>query len=318
METGSGWIALFPGQGSQAVGMGKALADRWPEAREVFREADDVLGEALSRLCWEGPEEELRLTRNTQPALLAVSTAAFRVLARRVPPPAVAAGHSLGEYSALVANGTLAFADALRAVRLRGEAMQEAVPVGAGGMAAVIGLDGAAVEKLCAACREGDEVLVPANFNAPDQVVVAGHAAAVARLVARAREAGARRAIPLRVSAPFHSPLMEPAAERLADFLAGLPFADGRFPVVANVDALPGTAGGEARRKLVAQVASPVRWLDTMRLLDAEWPGAVAVEVGPGKVLAGLARRCAETIRVIPGGEPAEIEAALAALGEMS
>ncbi len=315
MATGTGWIALFPGQGSQAVGMGKALADRWPEAREVFEEADDVLGESLSRLCWEGPEEELRLTRNTQPALLTVSTAAFRVLEPRVPLPVAAAGHSLGEYSALVASGTLAFADALRAVRLRGEAMQEAVPVGVGAMAAVIGLDGPAVEELCAASREGGEVLVPANFNAPDQVVVAGHATAVERLVGRARDAGAKRAIPLKVSAPFHSPLMEPAAERLAAFLAELPFADGRFPVVANVDARPGTSGEEARRKLVAQVASPVRWVDTMRLLEEEWPGSPAAEIGPGKVLAGLARRSVETIRVMPCGTPDELEAVLAALG---
>ncbi len=297
-ETTSRWAALFPGQGSQAVGMGQDLAATWPEAKAVFDEADEVLGEKLSALCFEGPEDQLRLTRNTQPALLTVSTAAWRVLASRVPAPAVAAGHSLGEYSALVAAGVLSFADALRAVRLRGEAMQDAVPVGVGAMAALIGPSPEEVEALCAKVREGDEVLVPANFNAPGQIVVAGHKSAVDRLMEAAPDAGVKRAIPLPVSAPFHCPLMEPAAVRLGEFLATLNFADAAFPVVANVDARPSTAGEDARTKLLAQVASPVRWIETMQTIEGELEAVSGVEIGVGRVLAGLSRKINRSLRV--------------------
>lgn len=309
------WAVLFPGQGSQAVGMGRDLAQEWPEAAEVFTLADEVLGEGLSKICFEGPEEALRLTRNTQPALLTVSVAAWRVLSSRVSVPVAGAGHSLGEYSALVAAGVLKFEDALRAVRLRGEAMQEAVPVGVGAMAAIIGAQAPAVEELCLRVCTEDEVLVPANFNAPGQIVIAGHAAAVERFVAQAREIGARRAIPLPVSAPFHSPLMEPAAERLSRFLEGVDFGEAAFPVLANVDAAPTLGGAEAREKLVRQVASPVRWIDTMALLESEFDATRAVEVGVGKVLAGLSRKINQDLKVAGFAGPEDLEGVLAALG---
>ncbi len=308
------WVALFPGQGSQAVGMGRELAQAYPEAAEVFAIADDVLGENLSRLCFEGPEEALTLTRNTQPALLTVSVAAWRVLKERVPPPVAAAGHSLGEYSALVAAGVIGFSDALRAVRLRGNAMQEAVPVGEGAMAAIVGLEPAAVEKLCAESRTSGEVLVPANFNATDQTVVSGHKIAVDRLVGLAPKAGARKALLLSVSAPFHSPLMEPAAERMEEFLEGVRFRDPAFPVVANADASPVRDGESARRTLVAQVASPVRWVETMKLLEDEFRSVSGIEFGAGRVLAGLSRRINEKLRIVPFGSPDELDAALAAV----
>ncbi len=308
------WVALFPGQGSQAVGMGRELAQAYPEAAEVFAIADDVLGENLSRLCFEGPEEALTLTRNTQPALLTVAVAAWRVLKERVPPPVAAAGHSLGEYSALVAAGVIGFSDALRAVRLRGNAMQEAVPFGEGAMAAIIGLEPAAVEKLCAESRTSGEVLVPANFNASDQTVVSGHKIAVDRLVGLAPKAGARKAVLLPVSAPFHSPLMEPAAERMEEFLEGVRFREPAFPVVANVDASPVRDGESARRTLIAQVVSPVRWVETMKLLEDEFRAVSGVEFGAGRVLAGLSRRINEKLRIVPFGAPDELDAAVAAV----
>ncbi len=302
------WAALFPGQGSQAVGMGQKLASTYPEAAEVFKTADEVLGEPLSRLIFEGPDDDLRLTRNTQPALVTVSIAAWRVLEKRVSMPVVGAGHSLGEYSALVAAGVLAFEDAVRAVRLRGDAMQDAVPPGEGAMAAVIGLDAASVEALCKQCREGHEVLVPANFNAPDQVVIAGHREAVERFAALAPEAGAKKVVPLPVSAPFHSPLMRPAAERLADFLAGVEFRDARFPIVANVDATPVHGGALARQRLIEQVAAPVRWVEGSRSLEQDHAANVGVEIGPGRVLTGLSRRINDRLKVVPFGEPEDLE----------
>ncbi len=308
------WAALFPGQGSQAVGMGRELSAKWPEAAAVFRAADEVLGESLSRLIFEGPEDALRLTRNTQPALLTVSTAAWRVLAPRTPAPEAAAGHSLGEYSALVAAGVLTFDDALRAVRLRGEAMQDAVPPGCGAMAAVIGLNAEAVDDLCRRTRADGEVLVPANFNAPDQIVVAGHAAAVARLVADAPRSGAKKVFPLPVSAPFHCALMAPARERLARFLEGIPFAPARFPVVANVDASAVMGGDESRRRLVEQVTAPVRWVDSSLALEREHRAEVAVEIGAGRVLTGLSRRINETLKVVPFGAPEDFDRVLSLL----
>ncbi len=316
IESTNRWAAIFPGQGSQAPGMGKELYDTYPQAREVFQQADEALGESLSRVCFEGPEDALKLTRNTQPALLTVSMAAWRVLAPTVPSPGVAAGHSLGEYSALVAAGVLQFTDAVRAVRLRGEAMQQAVPFGVGAMAAVIGLSSLQVDELCASVRKGEEVLVPANFNAQDQIVVAGHKSAVDRLIDAAPAAGAKRAIALPVSAPFHCPLMKPAAEVLAAFLETLVFSEPRFPVIANVDAEPVQSGVNARENLVRQVASPVRWVETMLQIEREYAATVAVEVGCGRVLAGLSRRINENLRTLPGGTPAELQAAATALAQ--
>ncbi|MDQ7006234.1 MAG: ACP S-malonyltransferase [Acidobacteriota bacterium] len=308
------YVALFPGQGSQSVGMGRELAEAYPESAAVFSLADEVLGERLSALCFEGPEEALRLTRNTQPALLTVSTAAWAAWSKRSSPPAAAAGHSLGEYSALVAAGVLPFADALRAVRLRGEAMQEAVPLGTGSMAALIGADDSAVEQLCRAQRREGEVLVPANFNAPGQVVIAGHHDAVARAVEAAPEAGVRRAVPLPVSAPFHCPLMLPAQQRLAAFLETLDFRDPAFPVLANVDAAPVVSGEQARAKLIEQVSSPVLWARTMQALGEDYEASLGVEIGAGRVLAGLARKIPGAPRVLAAGTPEAIDKALAAL----
>jgi [acyl-carrier-protein] S-malonyltransferase len=313
-DAGDAWVALFPGQGSQKVGMGKALAAAHPAAREVFAEADDVLGEELSTLCFEGPEEELRLTRNTQPALLATSVAAWRVLRDEMPAPAAAAGHSLGEFSALVAAGVLEFSDAVRAVRVRGEAMQEAVPVGVGAMAAVIGLDGDEVAQLCGGAASGGQVVVPANLNAPDQVVVAGHREAVERVIEVAKEAGAKRAVPLPVSAPFHCELMVSAAERLGDFLGAIPFGDGTFPVVGNVDAQPVADGELCRRRLVEQVTAPVRWVETQQRIAESLGASFGVEFGPGRTLAGLARRTVPELRVLAMGEPEDVDAVKRAL----
>jgi len=280
---------IFPGQGSQAVGMGKALAESFDVCRETFAEADAALGEPLSRLCFEGPEEQLRLTENTQPAILTVSVAAYRLLASRGLQPDFVAGHSLGEYSAHVAAGTIGFADALRTVRRRGRYMQEAVPVGEGAMAAVIGLDAGAVARACEEGAEG-QVVSPANMNMPGQVVIAGARDAVARASERAKALGAKRVVPLAVSAPFHCALMKPAEERLAPELRALAACAPRVPVVANVDAEPKRDAGSAIEALVRQVSSPVRWEDVMRRLASEGVRKY-VEVGPGMVLTGLGRK---------------------------
>ena len=283
-------IALvFPGQGAQKVGMGRSLADAFPICRETFAEADAALGEPLSTLCFEGPAERLMLTENTQPAIVAMSTAVARLAASRGLKAAFAAGHSLGEYSAHVAAGTLSFADALRTVRRRGRYMQEAVPVGTGAMAAILGLDADAVGRACEESAQG-EVVTPANLNAPGQVVIAGHAAAVARAGARAKELGARRVMPLAVSAPFHCPLMKPAEDRLAPELRSLAVNDPAFPIVANVDAQPKRTARDSIDALIRQVSSPVRWEDVVKRLVAE--GArTFVELGPGTVLAGLIKK---------------------------
>ena len=281
---------IFPGQGSQKVGMGRAWAEAAAAARQAFAEADEALGFELSHLCWEGPEEELQLTANTQPAILAVSVAAWRAAAENGLEPSVVAGHSLGEYSALVAAGTLAFADALRLVRRRGQLMQEAVPVGVGAMAAVIGLPAAEVEEIAREAA-GDEVCAVANYNAPIQTVVAGHRPAVERAVDLASERGAKRALLLPVSAPFHCELMRPAREALAPLLEATEFRDPRMPVMTNVDAAPVTTGAEARDALIRQVDSPVRWVESIERMIADCHAARFFEVGPGAVLTGLMRR---------------------------
>ena len=287
---------VFPGQGAQKVGMGRSLADTYPICRDTFTEADDALGEPLSRLCFDGPDDRLMLTENTQPAILAVSTAVARLARSRGVEARFAAGHSLGEYSAHVAAGTLSFADALRTVKRRGRYMQEAVPVGEGAMAAILGLDAEGVARACAEAADG-QVVSPANLNAPGQIVIAGHAAAVARAGERAKALGAKRAIALAVSAPFHCALMKPAEDRLAHELRALASHDPSFPVVANVDATPKTTAADAIEALVRQVSSPVRWEDVVRRLIAD--GArTFVELGPGSVLAGLIKKIDRSVTV--------------------
>ena len=296
---------IFPGQGSQKVGMGKALADAFPICRDTFAEADAALGEPLSRLIFEGPEDELTLTENTQPAILAVSIAAYRLLISRGITPAFVAGHSLGEYSANVAAGTFAFADALRIVRRRGRYMQEAVPVGTGAMAAILGLDGNQVAQACADAAEGD-VVSPANLNGGGQVVIAGSTAAVGRAGERAKALGARRVIPLTVSAPFHCALMKPAEERLAPELRAMDISDPVVPVIANVDAEPRRDRHGAIDALVRQVASPVRWDAVVARLASEGV-TTYVEVGPGAVLAGLVRKIHREGRTASFGTPDDL-----------
>jgi [acyl-carrier-protein] S-malonyltransferase len=306
------WV--FPGQGAQKVGMGKALADDFEICRHTFTEADDALGERLSTLCFEGPEQDLLLTENTQPAILAMSIAVQRLAESRGLSAAFAAGHSLGEYSAHVAAGTLSFADALRTVRRRGQYMQEAVPVGAGAMSAVLGLAAAAVEEACAAAQRerAGAVVTPANYNAPGQVVIAGDAAAVARAGEIAKGKGAKRVIALAVSAPFHCPLMRPAEERLAPELRALPVRDPRLPVVANVDAQPRRDAAGAVEALIRQVSSPVRWEDVVRRLIADGVRTF-VELGPGTVLAGLIRKIDGSVTTVSVESGAALDKALAA-----
>ena len=301
---------VFPGQGAQKVGMGQALADALPVCRQVFDEADAALGEPLSRLCFEGPEDRLQLTENTQPAILAASVAALRAVESRGIRPAFAAGHSLGEYAAHVAAGTISFADALRTVRRRGQFMQEAVPVGEGAMAAILGLDAPAVTAACDATRAelAGRVVAPANLNAPGQVVIAGHADAVARAGELAKTAGAKRVIPLAVSAPFHCALMTPAEDRLAPLLRALEVHEPAIPVVANVDAEPKRTAGDAVDALIRQVSSPVRWENVVARLIAEGVDTF-VEVGPGTVLSGLIKKIDRSVTVISIGAPEDLGA---------
>lgn len=297
---------LFPGQGSQYVGMASTLADREAAAAEVLAVADDTLGFSLSGLMRDGPDDELTATRNAQPALLTHSVAALRVLGDRGGTPAFAAGHSLGEFSAHVAAGTIRLEDALRAVRLRGELMFDAGQTRPGTMAALLGLDDQSVQDVCDEVTSG--ICVPANFNSAGQVVVSGDVAGVEEAMILAKEAGAKRAIQLNVSGAFHSPLMEPAAEGLRAFLDGIEFADPAFPVISNATATPVTTGADARELLVRQLTSPVRWAESVGVMTKAGVDRF-IEVGAGKVLSALNRRNAKGTPSIPLGEPDDFNA---------
>jgi [acyl-carrier-protein] S-malonyltransferase len=304
---------IFPGQGSQAVGMGKDLAERYPAARQTFEEADQALGYKLSQLCFEGPEDQLRLTEITQPAILTASIAALRVLEDLIPRPSFVAGHSLGEYSAHVASGTLAFADAVRTVRNRGKYMQEAVPVGVGAMAAILGME---LEKVTAVCHDAaqGEVCSPANINSPEQIVISGNTAAVERGAKLADERGAKRAKLLPVSAPFHCSLMKPAQDRLEVDLNALKMQRPVYPVVCNVEASLVSDEMRARTTLVGQVTGSVKWDPSMRLLIAEGVQTL-VEIGPGKVLCGLMRQIDRSKTCLNVGDEASLAKTLEHLG---
>jgi [acyl-carrier-protein] S-malonyltransferase len=299
---------LFPGQGSQRVGMGRDLAHAHEAARRVYEEADEVLGLSLSKLCWDGPEDALTLTRHAQPAILATSVAVFRVLSARGLAFDVVAGHSLGEWSALVAAGALPLRDAVRLVHLRGTYMQEAVPVGEGAMAALMGLELPATRAVCEGASRPGEPVEPANLNGGGQIVISGHAAAIERAIADAKAAGARRAVRLPVSAPFHCSLMQPAADRLAAALAGVVVAAPSVPVVANVTAEPTQDAARIKELLVQQVTAPVRWEESIQAI-AKLGVTRAWELGSGAVLKGLVKRIAGTIEVAAIGEPHEVEA---------
>lgn len=305
---------VFPGQGSQAAGMGKALAGAFPAARAVFDAIDAALGEPLSTLCFEGPDEALKLTANTQPAILAVSAAAAAVLAERGVVPDLVAGHSLGEYSALVCAGALGAADAARSVRARGTFMQEAVPAGKGAMSAVLGLDPARVKAVCDETAAATGLVVsPANYNEPAQTVIAGDAAAVEQAGARLKEAGAKRVLPLPVSAPFHCALMQPVRPRLEAVLRAVAWQAPRVPVVTNVEAAPNADAARVVPLLVEQVTAPVRWIECVQELARQGVTRV-VEVGPGKVLSGLVKRIDKGIETWNVEDPASLERTLAAL----
>jgi [acyl-carrier-protein] S-malonyltransferase len=305
---------LFPGQGSQAVGMGKELAEKYPVAGQTFDEADEALGYKLSQLCFEGPEEKLRMTEITQPAILTASVAAWRVLEEKGVSPSFVAGHSLGEYSAHVAAGTLSFSDAVRTVRNRGKYMQEAVPVGVGAMAAVLGMD---LEKLIAVCTDAaqGEVCQPANINSPEQIVISGHTAAVERAAKLASERGAKRAVMLSVSAPFHCSLMMPAQNRLAADLKSVQFQKPKVPVVCNVDAALLEDADASRDALVRQVTGAVKWNQSMCLLIAKGI-QMFVEVGPGKVLCGLTRQIDRSKTCLNVGDEASLHKTLEQLAD--
>jgi [acyl-carrier-protein] S-malonyltransferase len=299
---------VFPGQGSQYTGMGRALAEAYPAARDTFAEADEALGRPLTRVFLEGPEEELRITRNTQPAILALSVACLRVLHEATGlVPAALAGHSLGEYSALVAAGAVGFAETLRVVEQRGRLMQEAVPLGTGSMAAVLGLDLEPVARICAEVSRENQVVDVANDNCPGQVVISGHTAAVEEASRRVKQAGAKRARPLPVSAPFHCSLMVPAGEKLAQVLAGIRFSSLQTPVVANVDARPYAEAAEIPSRLVRQVSQLVRWQECVQTL-AGMGVERFVEVGPGRVLLGLVRRILPEAELANVENPADVE----------
>jgi len=306
-ETNRTIALLFPGQGSQSIGMGKDLFEKYPIARQTFEEADDALGYKLSQLCFEGPEDQLRLTEITQPAILTVSIASLRVLETRIPKPAYVAGHSLGEYSAHVSAGTFAFADAVRTVRNRGKYMQEAVPVGVGAMAAILGMDFSKVDAICQEAAHGQgEVCEPANINSPEQIVISGNTAAVERAAKLADERGAKRAKLLPVSAPFHCSLMKPAQDRLEGDLNTLKMQKPAYPVACNVEAAFVTDELRARDTLVRQVTGSVKWDQCMRLLIAEHVETF-IEVGPGKVLCGLMRQIDRSKTCLNVGDDASL-----------
>jgi len=309
MTTSSSIAFLFPGQGSQAVGMGKELAEKHPVARQTFEEADEALGYKLSQLCFEGPEDQLCLTEITQPAILTASIAACRVLAEKGVKPGFVAGHSLGEYSAHVAAGTLSFTDAVRAVRHRGKYMQEAVPVGVGTMAAILGMGLDPVVGVCRDAEQG-EVCEPANINSAEQIVISGHTAAVERATKLADERGAKRAKVLPVSAPFHCSLMKPAQDRLAADLNALTFQKPGVPVACNVDAALLQDGNASRGALIRQVTGSVKWAQSMHLLIAQ-NVQVFVEVGPGKVLCGLLRQIDRSRNGLNVGDEASLQKTL-------
>ncbi len=297
---------LFPGQGSQIVGMGKELYEKYEVACRTFEEADEALGYKLSQLCFEGPEDQLRLTEITQPAILTASVAAWRVLDEKGIKPSFVAGHSLGEYSAHVAAGTLAFADAVRTVRNRGKYMQEAVPAGVGGMAAILGMDSDAVTAVCRDAAEG-EVCEPANINSPEQIVISGHKTAVERAAKLAGERGAKKAVMLPVSAPFHCSLMKPAQDRLAADLDALKFRNPARPLICNVDAGQIDDAERSRDALVRQVTGPVKWDQSMRLLLQKGVQTF-VEVGPGRVLFGLMRQIDRSRKCFSAGDEASLQ----------
>src|SRR5271170_4444917 len=307
---------LFPGQGSQSIGMGKDLVEKYPIARQTFEEADEALGYKLSQLCFEGPEDQLRLTEITQPAILTASVAALRVLEDLIPKPSFVAGHSLGEYSAHVASGTIGFADAVRTVRNRGKYMQEAVPVGVGTMAAILGME---FEKVAAVCRDASqgEVCEPANINSPEQIVISGHTAAVERAAKLADERGAKRAKLLPVSAPFHCSLMKPAQDRLQADLDTLQLQKPVYPVACNVDEELVTDDLRARDTLVRQVTGSVKWDQCMRLLIAQGVHTF-IEVGPGKVLCGLMRQIDRSKTCLNVGDEASLTKTVEALAQPS
>jgi len=303
---------VFPGQGSQAVGMGKDLFSNFEEARSVFAAADDALSEKLSTMCFEGPDDLLKLTANTQPAILTVSVAVHAVFSKRAPAASFVAGHSLGEYSALVAAGAITLPDAVRSVRARGTFMQEAVPQGVGAMAAVLGLDPAKVKAVCDEAA-GGQVLAPANYNSPEQTVIAGHAPAVERATPKLKEAGAKRVLPLPVSAPFHCALMAPVKPRLAEVLGRISFSAPKAPVVTNVEAKPNADAARIPELLLEQVTAPVRWIECVQALEQAGVTHV-VELGPGKVLSGLVKRIARSIEAVNVEDPASLEKAVKAL----
>ncbi len=307
---------LFPGQGSQFAGMGQSLASQFAVARQTFAEADEVLGFELSKLCFTGPDDELKKTANTQPAILATSIAAYRVLAELGHVPAIVAGHSLGEYSALVANGCLQFSDALRLVRVRGQYMQEAVPAGVGAMAALLKLPEGKLDSILQEAGQG-QIVAAANFNSPDQIVIAGHAQAVERAMQLAKAAGAKRAILLPVSAPFHCALMRPAQERLKPALEATVFHALKFPLINNWQGRLVEDPAEAREGLIEQIPNPVRWTESVRELGRHGIKRF-LEVGPGAVLVGLCRNILPELRGSKFGEAADVEAAAPDPGTVS
>lgn len=306
-------VFVFPGQASQYPGMGKELAEKYPSARAIFDEADKALGFSISKVCFEGTEEELKLTANTQPAILTVSVAAARVLAEKGIPADFVAGHSLGEYSALVAAGSLNFSDAITLVRKRGTYMQDAVPVGEGAMAAIMGLSPAVVLDACKRAAEG-QICAPANLNSPEQTVISGHAEAVKRAVEIASQQGAKRAVILPVSAPFHSALMLPAQQKLEKDLRATHFSDLKVPLVTNVDADTIETGDQARDALTRQVTMPVRWEESMRMLLDEGV-TTFIEVGPGRVLTGLMRQIERSVTTLNVEDEKSLQATAEKIG---